>query len=199
MGPGDERRVVVRRDTTRVKRVIADEEQRCFHVFFAHRVLPFPYARCDPRPTRRNPIVRLFVDKGVDRRGFTYVLRSGVDGCVLLDYVLDHNCDPGYLGDMLLYKLSLAAQDRWSSTAVSLARVNERGGLRPGRVQEILEQTNYRKTLDELVTLLHALGYDVDFTLRPNRALRQQPGVVPQVSRVPPSASPARRRPGSRK
>ena len=38
--------------------------------------------------------------------GFSYVLASGADGCVLMDQVLDYNEEPGYMRDLLLHKLT---------------------------------------------------------------------------------------------
>ena len=74
-------------------------------------------SKAEPTPNTDDPIERLFVDAELDREAFTFLLESGDEGTVHIDQVLEYNQDPRYLGDALLYKLTLEAQQRVENDA----------------------------------------------------------------------------------
>lgn len=155
----------------KISQVVANNRRRCFVVRFGQRELPFPYSRCEPPPTPDDPIVDLYVDKELARRGFTYVLKSGRDGCVLLDFVLDHNSDPAYVRDAILYKLTIEAQTRVATCRLSKREIIRKLSSSASQFYRLLDQTNYRKTLDQMVKLLVAIGCEVGFAISPARTL----------------------------
>jgi len=75
----------------------------------------YPFAKSDPVPDANDKVVDLFIDKEIGSEGFTYVLESGREGTIHVEQVLEYNEDPGYLRDLLLYKLTLEAQKRVDS------------------------------------------------------------------------------------
>ena len=70
----------------------------------------FPYQKADPRPRIDNWVKEVYVDKELGNEAFTYVLKSGEEGSIHIDQILEYNQDPDYFTDLLLYKLTLAAQ-----------------------------------------------------------------------------------------
>ena len=47
------------------------------------------------------------------------MLKSGDEGTVHIDQVLEYNQDPAYLRDLLLYKLTIEAQERVEASPLS--------------------------------------------------------------------------------
>ncbi len=72
--------------------------------------------------------MEVFVDKELGREGFTYVLRSRNEGTVHIEQVLEYNRDPGYSRDLLLYKLTLEAQEHIAASPLSKREIIRRLG-----------------------------------------------------------------------
>ncbi len=71
--------------------------------------------------------------------------------------------------DLLLYKLTLAAQDRVAESSLSKRELIRRLGTSPAQFYRLLDQTNYTKSIDQLMALLHILDCDVDLVVKKNR------------------------------
>lgn len=69
----------------------------------------YPYSKLKLKPSKTNKVKKLYVDRELGNRGFTYELDSGKEDSILLDQVLEYNKDPEYLTQMFLYKFSLYA------------------------------------------------------------------------------------------
>jgi hypothetical protein len=154
----------------KIRTVVGNNRKKVFEVRAASRTMAFPYAKVDPPPTAQNPLERVYVDQELDREGFTYVLKSGREGTVHLEQVLEYNQDPGYLRDALLYRLTIEAQKRVQASPLSKREIIRRLGTSATQFYRLLDQTNYRKTIDQLLSLLHVLDCDVDLIVRANRA-----------------------------
>jgi len=154
----------------KIRTVVGNNRKKVFEVKTSTRTMAFPYVKVDPPPTSQNPLERVFVDQELDREGFTYVLRSGREGTVHLEQVLEYNQDPGYLRDALLYRLTIEAQKRVQASPLSKREIIRRLGTSATQFYRLLDQTNYRKTIDQLLSLLHVLDCDVDLIVRANRA-----------------------------
>ena len=154
----------------KVRAVIGNNRKKVFEIKAATRRLVFPYAKVDPRPTAQDSLTRVFVDQELDREGFTYVLTSGREGTVHLEQVLEYNQDPGYLRDALLYRLTIEAQKRVQASPLSRREIIRRLGTSATQFYRLLDQTNYRKSIDPLLSLLHVLDCDVDLVVRANSA-----------------------------
>ena len=94
----------------KIRSVAPNNRKKVFEVKTSSKTFVLPYAKVDPQPAVDNPVARVFVDKELGREGFTYFLRSGEEGTVHIEQVLEYNQDPSYLRDALLYKLTLEAQ-----------------------------------------------------------------------------------------
>jgi len=153
----------------KIRAVAGNNRKKVFEVETSTRTLVLPYAKLDPQPTVKDPLARVVVDQEMDREGFTYILTSGLEGTVHIEQVLEYNQDPGYLRDALLYKLTIEAQQRVQASPLSKREIIRRLGTSATQFYRLLDQTNYRKTIDQLLSLLHVLDCDVDLVVRAHR------------------------------
>lgn len=154
----------------RIRSVRHNNRKKIFEVRTSAKALAFPYSKADPRPTPDDPVKRVFVDKELGREGFTYELESGLTGTVHVEQVLEYNQDPNHLRDLLLYRLTLEAQKRIDQSPLSKREIVRRLGTSAAQLYRLLDQTNYRKSVDQLVSLLQVLECDVDLVVREKTA-----------------------------
>ena len=150
--------------------VKANNRRRAFEVTCAKGEFVFPYGKADPQPGRDDPIVELFIDPELAHEGFSYVMASGADGCVLLDWVLDYNEEPGYMRDLLLHNLTAQALDRLEATGLSKREIIRRLGTSPAQFYRLIDPTNFRKSVDKMLSLLQVLGCEVDLVVRDRKS-----------------------------
>ena len=153
----------------KIKKVSLNNRKKAFEVATYSKSYLFPYAKLETPPSRENPIARVYVDKELDNEAFTYELQSGDEGTVHIDHVLEYNGDPRYMRDLLLYKLTLAAQDRVRDTSLSKRELIRRLGTSAAQFYRLLDQTNYKKSIDQLMALLHILDCEVDLVIKKKR------------------------------
>ena len=153
----------------KIRSVTHNNRKKAFEVRTWTRSFILPYSKVDPQPSADDPITRIFVDQELSREGFTYVLDSGGEGTVHIEQVLDYNQDPGYLRDLLLYKLTLEARKRVDASPLSKREIIRRLGTSATQFYRLLEQTNTRKSVGQLLSLLHVLDCDVDLVVRDRR------------------------------
>ena len=151
----------------RVASVSANNHRRAFEVSTGKGAFSLPYARVEPVPTRSDPIAQVWVDEELGSEAFSYSLVSGAEGSVHMDAVLEYNQDPGYMRELLVYKLTVEARACLESSQLSNREVIRRLGTSPSQFYRLLDPTNTRKTLDSLVALLSALDCEVEVTVRP--------------------------------
>ena len=154
----------------KIRSVQYNNRKKAFDVRLAGKPLAFPYAKSEPAPSAADPVRRVFVDPEVGREGFTYELRSGRTGTVHVEQVLEYNEDPAHLRDLLLYKLTLEAHKRIETSPLSRREIVRRLGTSSAQLYRLLDQTNYRKSVDQLVALLRVLDCDVDLVVRAKTA-----------------------------
>lgn len=154
----------------KIRGVRVNQRRKAFEVRTSSRRLLLPFARVDPRPIEADPVVRAFVDKELASEGFGFVLRSGREGSVHIEQVLEYNKDPGHLRDVLLYNLTLEAQKRVAASPLSRRELIRRLGTSATQFYRLLDQTNYRKSVDQLVSLLQILDCEVRLVVRPKTA-----------------------------
>jgi hypothetical protein len=150
----------------KIRSVTYNNRKKAFEVKFSRRILLLPYSKVDVRPRGNDPVARVFVDKELGGEGFTYVLASGKEGTVHREQVLEYNQDPSFLRDALLYKLTIEAQKRIEKSPLSTREIIRRLRTSATQLYRLLDQTNYRKSVDQLLSLLHILDCDVDLLVR---------------------------------
>jgi hypothetical protein len=131
----------------------------------------FPYARLRLEPAPKDRIVEVWVDAELGGEAFTYLLSSGKEESVHVEEVLEYNEDPTYLGELLLYRLTLEAQERVAGSSLSKREIVRRLGTSASQFYRLLDQTNYRKSAGHMLSLLHIMGCEVDLVVkeRPTR------------------------------
>ncbi len=142
-----------------------DNRKKAFEVATRDERYWFPFAKLRLRPTQANPVKCVHVDDELGREAFTYELRSGEEGTVHIDQVLDYNRDPRYMRDLLLYKLTLLAQERVKGSSLSKRELIRRLGTSPAQFYRLLDQTNYSKSIDHVMALLSVLDCEVDLVV----------------------------------
>lgn len=150
--------------------VSLNNRRREFQVKTRRGVYGFPYSRLEKRPTRENPIVEVLVDRELGSEGFTYRLLSGTEATIHLDAVLDFNEDPAFLTDALLYRLTVEARRRAEQSPVGTRELSRRLGTSASQLYRLMDPTNYRKSVRQMIELLHALDCEVDFIVKRRRA-----------------------------
>ena len=147
----------------KVSSVKVNGRRRCFEIGLGRKgVLDFPFARTEPAPGPRNPVVDASVDAELGREGVTYRLRSGAEGVILADQVLDYHKDPDYLRDLILHQLTVEAMRRMDADKLGIREVGRRLKTSPAQVYRLLDPTNYRKTVDRMLALLQVLDAQVE-------------------------------------
>jgi hypothetical protein len=154
----------------KIRRVVANARASAFQVQLGARVHSFPFTRADPRPTGRDPVEQVWIDPELAREGFCFRLASGKEGTILGEQVLEYNDDPALLRDRALYFLTIEAQARLASAELSKREVIRRLGTSASQFYRLLDQTNYRKSVDQMLALLHVLGCDVEIVVRKRTA-----------------------------
>jgi hypothetical protein len=154
----------------KIRWVKYNNRKKLFEVGVSAKQLVLPYAKTDPHPTPLDPLTRAFVDTDLGREGFTYELRSGRSGTVHVEQILEYNQDPTYLRDLLLYRLTLEAQNRVKTSPLSKREIIRRLGTSAAQLYRLLDQKNYSKSVDQLLSLLQVLECDVDLVVRAKTA-----------------------------
>jgi hypothetical protein len=154
----------------KIKSVTRNNRVKSFEVATSRQALAFPFAKADPIPSSEDPIVELFVDPELAREGFTYVLRSGRSGSVHIEQVLEYNQDPRYKRDLLLYKLTLEARKCIEASPLSKREIIRRLGTSAAQLYRLLDPANSRKSIDQMLFLLHVLDREIDLIVRDRTA-----------------------------
>jgi len=142
----------------KIRSVRSDPRRRAFAVSVARQVLEFPWTQLDVIPSSSDPVVKVGPDPELGGEGFTYRLASGAEGTVHLDHVLRFVRDPDYQRRELLYALTgeaLAALAASGRTKRSIAR---QLGTSLAQLARLFDPANSRKSVDQMVRLLAALG-----------------------------------------
>lgn len=153
----------------RIASVATDDVRQLFVVRTWRESYSFPFGMADPAPRTHDGVAEVYVDDELAGEGFTYVLASGAEGSVLLDQVLEYCQDPEYLRNMLLYELTVEAQRRLRESTLSKREIIRRLGTSPAQFYRLIDQTNYTKSVDKVISLLAVLGCDIELKVRPRR------------------------------
>ena len=154
----------------KIQSVRFNNKRKNFDVRTSGKTWRFPYFKATPSPSSDNPVIRADIDKELGGEGFSYQLRSGKTGIIHIDQVLEYNRDPNYLRDLMLYNLTLEAQRRIAETPLSKREIVRRMGTSATQLYRLLDQANYKKSIDQLVSLLQLLECDVDLVVRKKSA-----------------------------
>ena len=150
----------------KVRSVQLNNRRKGFEVDANGKRLFYPYSRLTLPPTARDRVQEAYVDREIDREGFTYTLESGSADTVHIDQVLEYNQDPGYMQDLLLYKLTIEAQQRIETSPLSKREIIRRLGTSATQFYRLLDQTNNRKSIGKMISLLYVLDCEVELVVK---------------------------------
>lgn len=154
----------------KIRTVKHNSRKRTFEIRTSTKSLAFPFSKAEPAPSLADPVKDAFVDAEAGREAFTYVLASGRTGTVHVEQVLEYNQDPSHLRNLLLYKLTLEAQRRIAGSPLSKREIVRRLATSAAQLYRLLDQTNYRKSVDQLLALLQVLDCEIDLVVRTKTA-----------------------------
>jgi hypothetical protein len=154
----------------KIRSVKSNNRRKAFEVNVHSGKLLFPYAKAEPAPSSEDPPAEVVLDAELGREAFLYTLESGAEGTIHVDQVLEYNQDPGYMRDLLLYKLTAEAISRVEESELSRREIIRRLGTSATQFYRLLDPTNYRKSVDQLLRLLHVLDCEVDLIVRDRSA-----------------------------
>jgi hypothetical protein len=154
----------------KIRSVRFNNKKRAFEVKASAKTYNLPYVKARPGPTSEDQVTRAYVDKELGGEGFTYELQSGKTGTVHVEQVLEYNRDPNYVRDLMLYQLTVEAQRRIADSPLSKREIIRRLGTSATQLYRLLDQTNYKKSIDQLVSLLQLLECDVELVVRAKSA-----------------------------
>ena len=146
----------------KIRSIKANNHKKVFEVRTYKGAYEYPYAKLDLRPTNANPLADFFVDDELGDEAFTYTLASGDEDTIHIDRVLEHNRDPAYMRDLLLYQLTIEAKKRVDESGLSVRNISRMLGTSATQYYRLLDEDNYRKSMDQMVNLLAVLGCTVD-------------------------------------
>ena len=146
----------------RIDEVKIDNRRKLITISSGQDKFSLPYAKLDLRPSPNNPIVKIFVDQELGSRAVTYFLQAGEEDSVHLNAFFDYNRDPLYLQKVLKLKLTLIAQQALKRSGLSRAELRRRLGTSASQLIRLLDQTNYSKSIDQLLRLVSVLGVGIE-------------------------------------
>lgn len=147
--------------------VQSDARKKSFSVRTRRAVYPFPYAKLRVTPTSEDPVTEAFPDPELGNEGFTYRLKSGAEDTIHLDAVLDFNQDADYLRGLLLHRLTVEAQEGFEESGLGIRQLSRQLGTSPSQVYRLLDTTNHKKSVGQMLALLHMLDRHVEVVVTP--------------------------------
>ena len=150
----------------KIRNVLANNRKKQFFITNrAGQEYSFPYQKLDPQPSAENRIQEVYVDKELSSEALTYVLATGEEGTIHIEQVLEYNEDPEYFTDLLTYKLSIEAQKQVEISGLSRGELAKRLKTSVPQLYRLLDPANKRKSMKQLIALLHVLNCDVDLVI----------------------------------
>lgn len=125
-----------------------------------------PFHKLRVPPATDNKAVDIFVDKELAKRAISYVLEDGRGDSVHLDAFLEFNHDPEYDKSIHLHKLTVKANEAFHKSALSKTDIAQRLETSRSQLDRILDTSNYKKSIDEVLKLLNVLGFKLEIKVR---------------------------------
>ena len=150
----------------KIRSVQLNNRRRLFEIEVDNRSLTFPYTKLAVGPAKGNPVEKVWVDPDFGEEAFTFCLKDGTEGSVHIDHVLEFNRDPQFVAELLLYKLSIEAKKRLSSSGMSNREIIRRLGTSASQYYRLLDPTNTKKSVGQMLGLLQLLGCEIDVVVR---------------------------------
>ena len=145
----------------KISKVEVDYRKRSIRITVQRRSLELPFSKLTNQPRKNDKITKIFIDPELGNEAVTYFLESGTEDSVPIDAFLDFNRDPDYLRKLFLFELTVKAQSALRKSRLAKNTVCRRLKTSPSQLARLLDQTNYRKSVDKMLDLLAVLGVNV--------------------------------------
>ena len=149
----------------KIQSVTINNRKKTVEIDTRKGIFGLPFAKLRVKPTANNRIAEIYIDPELGRRAITYRLASGGEDSVHIDAFLDYNRDPDFLRKVTLHKLSLEASKAMKASGLSKHEVVRRLKTSPSQLYRLLDPSNHRKSIDEMLRLLSVLGCKVEWTI----------------------------------
>ena len=149
----------------KIKNVSVNNRKKSIDIETAKGLFSLPFSRLKLKPTKKNPIAEIFVDKELANHGITYRLATGKEDSIHEDAFLDYNRDPDYLREVILHELSVEANKLIKSVGLSKHEIIRRLSTSPSQLYRLLDTANTRKSVDEMLRLFAVLGSTVELNV----------------------------------
>ncbi|MGD0231506.1 MAG: helix-turn-helix transcriptional regulator [Syntrophorhabdales bacterium] len=153
----------------KIDKISPNNRKKAFELVVDGRTLLFPFALLRLKPEAHNRIEKVFVDPELGNEAFTYTINDGREDSIHIDEVLEYNRDPNYMRDILLYRLTLEVQKRLKESKLTRREIIRRLGTSASQFYRLLDQTNYEKSIDQVLALLTVLGCQVSVMVEQNK------------------------------
>jgi hypothetical protein len=150
----------------KIKKVSTNNRKKCIDIETAKGLFSLPFAKLRLIPTVKNRIVKIYIDPELANECITYFLESGADDSVPLCAFLDYNKEPEYMRKATLYNLTIKALELLEQSHLSKREVARKLHTSPTQIYRLLQTNNYTKTIDMMLKLITALGYDFEINLK---------------------------------
>ena len=152
-----------------IRSVTVNNRRRCFEIETRKGAFAFPFVKLGIIPSRTNRVKKVYVDPELGKEAITYVLESGDEDCIHVEDFLNYNKDPDYMRDLTLYKLTVKAAKLLKESKLPKRELARRLATSPAQLYRLLDPTNYKKTIDQMVRLLACLDYTLDFVIEKDK------------------------------
>ena len=150
----------------KIGEVSTDARKRAFTIRTTRAEYAFPYAKLRVAPSPDDPVETVFPDPELGREAFTYRLRSGAEDTVHLDEVREFAQDPEYLQELLLHSLTLEARRGLEESGLGKRQVSRLLGTSASQLYRLLDPTNQKKSVGQMLALLHLVDRDVSLVVK---------------------------------
>ena len=149
----------------KIKKASFDNRKHLLIIETIKGSMSIPYPKLSLKPTKLNPIQSIFPDKELGNLAITYILKDGSEESVPLDAFLDHNKDPEYIRLIELHKLTIEGLKALKHAGLSKRELCRRLNTSMAQLQRLLDPTNTKKSIDQMIILLSILGVRVDIRI----------------------------------
>jgi hypothetical protein len=147
----------------KIKNVVVNNRKRAIDIETVRARYSLPFSRLELKPSPKNHIVDIQIDKELGSHAVTYHLASGEEASVHVDAFLDYNKDPDLLRNAALHQLTIEAIKFMKRSPLSKQEVIRRLGTSPSQLYRLLDPANYSKSIDEMLRLMSVLGCRVEW------------------------------------
>ena len=147
-----------------------NNRRKVFEIKFDNKTYFSPYTKAEIIPQKEDPIEQIYIDEELGKEAFTYKLKSGLEGTIHIEQVLEFNKNPDHLKNIFLYRLTIEAQKRIEDCNLSKREISRILKTSTTQLYRLLNQTIYDKPIGQMLALLEILNCDVDIVIRDKKS-----------------------------